>query len=416
MARPSDGWAGFGHLDVDSDQHELMQNLLSTAKFEYLESQATIARTRQQKGLPSTLTCSIDSSRFTWGFNNIVFEVAFSDGIYWITRVQHAPADLDDNEGYVATMSEISTMNFIRSRTTIPVPQVFDYSLSPENPFGYPYMLAEYLPGHPCDNILAKTVPPKYRSKVAEQLANVFFELQKLTFGRIGRIWMRDDAELDIIPPVTPNGSTRPLDTSLEFFYAKRETENREIVQSAHPNDPDWLTACWVLRIALGHMIVDDRVRGPFPLCHLDLHHGNLLFDHEFNLTGVLDWSNAQTAPMERLAVCPEFMTFPALSDEENRPIIEFKHLVIQYLREKEQKSRSTGNKPSTSEVLVASTPSLTPLSAFLQSDRAEIAYFCTYSNPRRALWDAQRAAKLMYGKTISWEQLKEVYGTKAIF
>lgn len=414
MARPSDGWAGFGHLDVSSDQHERMQNILSTAKFEFLESQAIIARTRQEKSLPSTLTCSIDPSRFTWGFNNIVFEVVFSDGIYWIARVQHAPADSDDNESYTATMSEISTVNFIRSRTKIPVPQVFDYSISPDNSFGYPYMLTEYLPGRPCNNVLARTVPSKYRSKVAEQLANVFFELQNLTFDRIGRIWTRDDAELELISPATPDGATGPVGTSLEFFYAKRETENREIVQSTHPNDADWLTACWVLRIALGHMIVDDRMRGPFPLCHLDLHHGNLLFDHEFNLTGVLDWSNAQTVPMERLAVCPEFMTFPALSDEENRPIIEFKHLVIQYLREKEQQSRISESKLSVSEVV--STSSLTSLCAFLQSDRAEIAYFCTYSNSRRAFWDAKRAAKLMYGNTISWEQLKEVYGTKTVF
>lgn len=299
-------------------------------------------------------------------------------------------------------------MKLIRSRTTIPVPQVFDYSLSPDNPFGYPYMLTEYLSGHPCQNTLARTVPSKYRPKVAEQLANVLFELQSLTFDRIGRLWTRGDGDIELIPPEAPNGaSSSLLDTSLEFFYAKREMENREIVQSSHPNDADWLTACWVLKIALGHMILDDRRRGPFPLCHLDLHYGNLLFDNEFNLTGVLDWSNAQTAPMERLAVCPEFITFPALSDEENRPIIEFKQLVIQYLREKEEGSRTSEGNDSTSP--------LTSLSDFLQSDRAELAYLCTYSNSRRALWDAKRAAKLMYDKTISWEQLKKVYETMPV-
>ncbi|KAK2753264.1 hypothetical protein FQN54_007955 [Arachnomyces sp. PD_36] len=408
MERPSDGWAGFGHLDESSDQHERMQNILSTAKFEFLESQAIIARTRQED-LPSTLTCSINPSRFTWGFNNIVFEVAFSDGIYWIARVQHTLEDSSSNESYATTISEISTINLIRSRTTIPVPQVFDYCISSDNPFGYPYMLTEYLPGRPCNNILARAVPLKYRSKVAKQLANVFFELQNLTFDRIGRIWtrdnadMRNNADLKLISPAIPDGATDLLDTSLEFFHVKREAENREIVQSTHPNDADWLTACWILKIALGHMILDDRIRGPFPLCHLDLHHGNLLFDHEFNLTGVLDWSNAQTAPIERLGVCPEFMTFPALSNEENRPIIEFKHLVIQHLREKEEQSQKADS-------------SLTSLSAFLQSDRAELAYFCTYSHSRRAIWDAKRAAKLMYGGAISWDQLKEVYGTKAVF
>lgn len=65
MARPSDGWDGFGHLDEDSNQRERMQNLLSTAKFEFLESQAIIARARQHKDLPSTITCSIDPSQFT---------------------------------------------------------------------------------------------------------------------------------------------------------------------------------------------------------------------------------------------------------------------------------------------------------------------------------------------------------------
>ncbi|KAI1108436.1 hypothetical protein F5Y14DRAFT_436231 [Nemania sp. NC0429] len=61
-----------------------------------------------------------------------------------------------------------------------------------------------------------------------------------------------------------------------------------------HPDDLDWLTACWVLKTTLTHIVVEDRVRGPFPLCHLDLHYGNMLFDDEYNLTGIIDWSNAQ--------------------------------------------------------------------------------------------------------------------------
>lgn len=72
-----------------------------------------------------------------------------------------------------------------------------------------------------------------------------------------------------------------------------------------HPNDPEWNTACWVLKDAVSHIIVEDRVHGPFPLCHMDFHHGNLLFDEEYNLTGVLDWGMAQTVPLERLAVSP---------------------------------------------------------------------------------------------------------------
>ncbi|PGH16305.1 hypothetical protein AJ79_01844 [Helicocarpus griseus UAMH5409] len=213
MARRSDGWACFGHLDGNSDQHKCMQDILSTARFKYLESQAIVARTRQQKGLPSTLTCTIDRSRFTWGFSNIVFEVAFSDGIYWIARVQHDLADSDDRTGYVTSMSEISTTGFIRGQTTIP-----NTSLAGLATVFWP-----------------KQFHGSIFQKVAEQLADVFFQLQTLMFNRIGQIWAGEDGGIELNPPVEPEGATATLDTSLEFFHAKRVAENREIVRSTHP-------------------------------------------------------------------------------------------------------------------------------------------------------------------------------------
>lgn len=65
-------------------------------------------------------------------------------------------------------------------------------------------------PGNTCEKTLAEAVPPKYLSKVAEQLANVFFELQDLTFDRIGRIWTLGDADLELITPAVPDGATCP--------------------------------------------------------------------------------------------------------------------------------------------------------------------------------------------------------------
>jgi hypothetical protein len=139
----------------------------------------------------------------------------------------------------------------------------------------------------------------QYHAKVAKQFANVFAELQTLTFSRIGRLWCGETAGQPVeIIPMAWHHSPGPLDTSLEYFYNQRQGENREIV-ALHPNNADWLTACWVLKAALAHTVIEDRVRGPFPLCHLDLHFGDPLFDDEYNLTGVIDWSNAQAAPIE---------------------------------------------------------------------------------------------------------------------
>lgn len=196
----------------------------------------------------------------------------------------------------------------------------------------------EYLGGHILSDGVARTIPRQHRAKVARQLANVFAELQNLTFTRIGRLWCGEDAEQPVeIIPMAWHSSPGPLRTSLEYFYNQRQSENREIMGMHPDGDPDWLTACWVLKTALTHMIIEDRVLGPFPLCHLDLHYGNMLFDDEYNLRGIIDWSSAQAAPLEQLSVCPEFVTFPGRSEEENRPIVELKNLVVESLREMEK-------------------------------------------------------------------------------
>ena len=182
-----------------------------------------------------------------------------------------------------------------------------------------------------------------------------------------------------------------------------------------HPDDPDWLTTCWVLKTALAQIIIEDRVRGPFPLCHLDLHFGNMLFDNEYNLTGVIDWSSAQAAPLEQLSVCPEFVTFPGLSDEENQPIIELKKLVVESIREIERDQEKRPPLDST-EADLAERQDLTPLSTYMASKSTEVTHRQYMASPRGSLWAGKTVAKLIYGKTVTWEQLREVNGTMPLF
>lgn len=286
-----------------------------------------------------------------------------------------------------------------------------------DEPFGYPYILMEYLGGRKVDG-LATSIPRQYHTKVAKQFANVFAELQNLAFSRIGRLWCGETADQPVeIIPMAWHHSPGPLETSLEYFYNQREGETREIV-ALHPNDADWLTACWVLKIALAHIVLEDRVRGPFPLCHLDLHFGNLLFDHEYNLTGVIDWSNAQAAPIEQLSVCPELVIFPGLSERENRPIVEFRNLVIQFVKETENGKAKEEEKVEGKAMFLdqqqgnrKQSQHLTPLSTYMASKSAELMHRQYMASPKGSLWAGKRIAKLIYGDYITWEQLREVYG-----
>ncbi|KAF5136338.1 hypothetical protein E5D57_000098 [Metarhizium anisopliae] len=339
--------------------------------------------------------------------NNLVLNVGFSDDVDWIARVHHVPVDLSHARDHAMDMlSEIATLKTVKSRTTIPVPEVFFFDTSLSNEFGFPYILMERLKGRVLDSTIASKVPAECLPQVSRQPADVLFQLENLSFDCLGRIWCGENC--DEPPTIIPweredTASAIPhIETSLEWFYLSRQDANRSALE-AHASDPEWTTACWVLKTAISHIIIEDRLRGPFPLCHFDLHYGKLLFDDEYNLTGVLDWSLTATAPLKRLAVSPEFITFPALPDQENQPIVAFRDATRNCLQELVNKNKT--------EQSSAAIGRKTTLSMILGSKQAEITHRCTYSRPHRAVCDGRLVSRLIYGDKVSWEQLVAVYG-----
>lgn len=156
--------------------------------------------------------------------------------------------------------------------------------------------------------------------------------------------------------------------------------------------------AGWVLKAAVPHIIIEDRLRGPFPLCHIDFHYGNLLFDDDYNLTGVIDWTGAQTVPLERLVVSPEFTTFPGVAAERNKKLRDFRSLVHEHLKTLEEERYSPATKGLPSHIF--------------GSTRQDISYRSTYcSAPQRVFWMGKLVAGLIYGDEVTWEQLVRVYG-----
>jgi hypothetical protein len=222
-----------------------------------------------------------------------------------------------------------------------------------------------------------------------------------LTFCRIGRLWCGETADQpEEIIGMAWHASPGPLDTSLEYFYHEMQGEIQEMI-ALHPNDPDWFTACWVLKSSLPYIIIEDRVRGPFPLCHMDLHFGNLLFDDQYNLKGVIDWSNAQAAPLEQLAACPEFVTFPGLSAEGNQRIIDFKHLVTKFVKEMELEAERLPPLDNQHGEEGKQNRSPTHLPAFMATKSAEVTLRHYMASPKKGLWFGKVVAKLIYGENI---------------
>lgn len=86
MKSPSSNWSYFDSLHTGSDQYmrNSIQNILSSANFEYLEKRAIESRRQHQPDLPPHLECSINLTHFAFGCEHLVLELAFSDQMYWV--------------------------------------------------------------------------------------------------------------------------------------------------------------------------------------------------------------------------------------------------------------------------------------------------------------------------------------------
>jgi hypothetical protein len=104
------------------------------------------------------------------------------------------------------------------------------------------------------------------------------------------------------------------------------------------------------------------------------LHYNNILVDDEFNITGIIDWSDAQIVPIECFLITPEFVTFPGLSMEENAPIVAFREMFAAALRTKEL---GTTGKNDSEEAREGERLFMADL---LGTPLWEIVYRCTYS------------------------------------
>lgn len=95
----------------------------------------------------------------------------------------------------VKTSSETATLNFIREKTSIPVPRVLAYNLDPQNELGFEWMIIERVDAQP---LLQAWHGMEWHQKqlLVQQLAAFWVQLFGLRLSGIGSIQ----------PPMASNG------------------------------------------------------------------------------------------------------------------------------------------------------------------------------------------------------------------
>ncbi|KAF7541418.1 hypothetical protein G7054_g590 [Neopestalotiopsis clavispora] len=254
------------------------------------------------------------------GWNHAVRQLEFSDKSRWAARIPisrgQPPSSIGTKLG-----KEVATMQFIRDHSTLRVPQVFAYHTDANNAAETAFMLIEMLPG-----IVAMDAHGGHK-----------VQLTSMRLPKIGTIIRNEDGQYDLGPIPGIGG---PFDTAAAFFESWAE-------KAKFPRDKEEITQILQrtpMPVEEMLQIIDDFPRqikgmakqlplcneGPFPLCHDDFLHSNIIVDEtSFNVTGIIDWEGACTAPWglvaypQFLAVMPRSFDLPEHYDQNGQPLEE---------------------------------------------------------------------------------------------
>ena len=268
--------------------------LSSTALAQSAFHQLDVGRVSQYLSiLRKGVKCKV-SNQFTNGSQHLVIEVVFEDGAVWIARIRLSKK-LSAHEK-MAMESEICVMRTVRSRTAVPVPEVYNWDSGTDNVFGAPFILMEAIHGRCVCNDPSF---PSIKYKVLDQMASIMVQLSSLRFPAIGSLTTGDISTMVIGDTVVG-----PFICSTDYYLHFVHTYEETLRQTTDENERNEMlfTCSFYRHTAIPHFI---HSAGPFPLCHVDFGLHNTLVNDAGDIVAVIDWSNSRTCPWESFATFP---------------------------------------------------------------------------------------------------------------
>jgi hypothetical protein len=283
-------------------------------------------------------------------------------------------------------LSEIYTLDYISRHTTIPVPQVFDHNVHPRNLLGAPYGLMEEIQGHHVRHLAR--IPLPYFTHVCRQIANVIPQLSKLQFPRIGMLQHREeDSEGVMQTAVFDDFHHSQAFKSATEYYTSRTRRFLAEKQSESAVDINWAALAWLYLQGIPLFTSDANDAGPFPLRRPDMNSLNILYDHKYNIMGVIDWTASQAVPWQSFVIPSNELVY--------REFLEQRRLYFEIFEEEERVQNPD-----------------TPLSKMTKHCNCEIVELVDnyYGWYKFVKGDALRLSRFIFGDEIEWEHVVEKY------
>ncbi|KAK2879956.1 hypothetical protein FQN49_000715 [Arthroderma sp. PD_2] len=288
----------------DAEQKEIAA-LVDKIDTSALTSRASSLRMGLPCRVVSPLRYDRASRSSVMGGMNYHVELQFDDGVSWIARIRRSNATSPPPKLRDAIMSsEVSTLRFLE-KLDIPTPRVFDFALESESVAGVGYILMEKMPG----KSLPRCNPSKdQREKIISQVADVFIELEKYPFQSMGSL--RGNRE-PVIGSFARESLTESVDEEIHAVgpcsSRKEYLEKSVRLTLSLIMREEMYTACPVDAYII-HLFLLDSIdalcsaqavpdNGRFYLKHPDDKGDHILVDDDYNITAIIDWEWAYTAP-----------------------------------------------------------------------------------------------------------------------
>lgn len=253
-----------------------------------------------------------------YGSYHVLFPLTFDIDLRWVAKIPiNGTADKWDELSASALTSEAKTMRLLKRETTIPLPDILDFSPTPSNALGCPYIIMSFIPGAPLYDVwfghrlngTSHEAVRACRTRALDSIASAMVQLDKFSFPTGGRLVFGSDGSPSGMGPMRQVDHKAMLDRwfvhkdadddpiYVEFAPTSDPKAFYTFMLDAHPEQKSISKGVAMLLRQLISWIPEPDEMDPFVLAHPDFDIQNFIVSENGDLRGIIDWDGVAAVP-----------------------------------------------------------------------------------------------------------------------
>ncbi|KPM39240.1 hypothetical protein AK830_g7316 [Neonectria ditissima] len=250
-----------------------------------------------------------------YGSYNVLLPLVFPDGVRWLAKIPVNGTPSHWNAVSSGALSaEANTMRLLKRETTIPIPTVFDFSATTDNPIRCPYIVMSFISGKPLYEIwfgdFSSEDVTQYRTRALQDIASAMVQLKAFSFNKGGFMTFAPDGNVKSeIGPMRHVDHQAMLD---RWFIDKDPADEPIYIESPAFDSPHgYFTfalnlheetrpfpkgVLLLLELLISCIPVPPDTK-PFVLAHPDYDIQNFIVSDTGELQGIIDWDGVAVVP-----------------------------------------------------------------------------------------------------------------------